>query len=243
MRVCVAAPRAGLWLCVWMIGCGGGGANLPTEPGGEVPGGGGGNAGLPQPGSGGGGASGGGAPPAHVSVAVGDDDGFRPDSVRVATGGTVTWMVVDGRHDVTFLGPAPSGGSIPETREGESVARSFGEAGRYQYECARHRDEGERGVVIVAQGDASSPPVSGRTVVRTPGERFDPPSITVAAGDTIHWEISGARHNVTFTGAAPPGGDIPDTEGGSVARVFAAPGRYDYVCTRHAGMSGTVVVE
>jgi len=59
----------------------------------------------------------------------------------------------------------------------------------------------------------------------------------------VTWQISGARHNVTFSGAAPTGGNIPDTESGSVTRTFPTAGTYNYQCTRHSGMTGSVVVQ
>jgi plastocyanin len=219
--------------------CGGGGASLPTEAG---SGSGAGSTGSEQeePGRGG---THGSRPPSHVSVAVSDEYGFAPDSVTVATRGSVSWTVVKGRHDITFLGPAPADGSIGETRSEETVTRRFDEPGTYRYVCARHDDEGERGVIVVA-GDATDDPGGTAVVVRTPGNRFDPATVAVEPGVEVTWEISGTRHNVYFTGAAPSGGNIPDTEPGtSVRRLFELPGRYDYVCTRHSGMNGTVVVQ
>ncbi len=81
-------------------------------------------------------------------------------------------------------------------------------------------------------------------VVGTPGTSFDPPTLTVSVGDTVVWSFSGAVHNVTFGPRAPPAGDIPDQQAGaSVSRVFDAPGTYSYECTRHTGMTGSVVVQ
>ncbi len=80
--------------------------------------------------------------------------------------------------------------------------------------------------------------------VRTPGVAFDPASLTIAAGDTVTWQFSGAIHNVTFTGAAPPGGSIGDQAVGTdVKRVFPSAGTFAYECTRHAGMTGEVIVQ
>jgi plastocyanin len=59
----------------------------------------------------------------------------------------------------------------------------------------------------------------------------------------VTWNISGATHNVTFNGAAPTGGNIPDTRSGSVARTFPTAGTFGYQCTRHGGMTGQVVVQ
>jgi plastocyanin len=79
--------------------------------------------------------------------------------------------------------------------------------------------------------------------VRTVGDSFSPNSVTIAAGGTVAWTISGDDHNVTFTGAAPPGGNIPTTGSGTISRSFPTAGRYDYFCTRHSGMTGAVTVQ
>jgi plastocyanin len=68
--------------------------------------------------------------------------------------------------------------------------------------------------------------------------------VSIAAGGSVTWQFSGARHNVTFTGAAPTGGNIPDqTPGASVSRTFPLRGTYDYACTNHSGMTGRVTVQ
>jgi plastocyanin len=89
------------------------------------------------------------------------------------------------------------------------------------------------------------PPNPGSAIVTTPGTTFSPANVTIGAGGTVTWQFTGGtRHNVTFSGTAPTGGNIPDTDpGGSAARTFAAAGTYSYTCTRHAGMNGTVVVQ
>jgi plastocyanin len=87
------------------------------------------------------------------------------------------------------------------------------------------------------------PPPTSNVTVTTPGTSFSPQTVTIAPGGSVTWQISGARHNVTFSGAAPTGGNIPDTESGSVTRTFPNAGTYDYQCTRHNGMTGRVVVQ
>lgn len=88
------------------------------------------------------------------------------------------------------------------------------------------------------------PPGNSTATVTTPGESFSPQTVTIAAGGTVTWQISGATHNVTFSGAAPTGGSIPDTRSGtSVSRTFPTAGTYNYQCTRHSGMTGQVVVQ
>jgi plastocyanin len=90
----------------------------------------------------------------------------------------------------------------------------------------------------------TAPPPAGVNLVTTVGVTFSPTSITISQGDSIRWDFAGATHNVTFLGAAPAGGDIPDQQPGTTAtRVFTAAGTFDYECTRHSGMAGTVVVQ
>lgn len=99
--------------------------------------------------------------------------------------------------------------------------------------------------VTVTPGTTPPPPPPGSSTatVTTPGETFAPQTVTITTGGTVTWQISGATHNVTFSGAAPAGGNIPDTRSGTFARQFTTAGSYDYTCTRHSGMQGRVVVQ
>jgi len=88
------------------------------------------------------------------------------------------------------------------------------------------------------------PPPTSSVTVTTVNTSFSPQTVTIAPGGSVTWQISGARHNVTFSGAAPTGGNVPDTDpGGSATRTFSTAGTYDYQCTRHSGMTGRVVVQ
>ncbi|HEX5727284.1 MAG TPA: plastocyanin/azurin family copper-binding protein [Longimicrobiaceae bacterium] len=220
-------------------------------------------------GSGGGtGGSGGGTSAPSSATVQGVDGGFSPNTVTIAVGGTVTWTMVDEDHDITWVGAAPPAGNIERMDEGESVTRSFPTAGTYTYRCDRHDDEDdpETGTVTVVQGgggtgggntgggntgggntgggNTGGGGTTGPSVtVTTPGARFSPAAVTIQPGGTVTWQFSGDRHNVTFTGAAPTGGNIPDTSSGSVSRTFPAVGTYGFVCTRHNGMTGQVVVQ
>jgi trimeric autotransporter adhesin len=80
--------------------------------------------------------------------------------------------------------------------------------------------------------------------VTTPNLTFAPSTVTIQAGQSVTWEFSGAVHNVTFFTTVSPGFDIPDQPPGSVIpRTFPTPGVYTYECTRHANMTGTVIVQ
>jgi plastocyanin len=174
---------------------------------------------------------------------------FSPAAVTIARNGTVTWQAAGDRHEIVFVGSAPAGGNIGELEEGSSASRTFATAGTYEYECLRHRDKGMRGTIVVEAASAgappSAPPPSGSTVtVTTPSATFSPSDVTIPVGGSVTWQFSEARHNVTFQGAAPTGGNIPDQDAGtSASRTFTAAGTYNYVCTRHSGMSGRVAVQ
>lgn len=104
----------------------------------------------------------------------------------------------------------------------------------------------EATATVTVGGTTPPPPTVPTTAtVTTPGSSFSPANVTIGTGGVVTWQFTGSsRHNVTFSGTAPAGGNIPDTEaGGSAARTFAAAGTYSYSCTRHDGMNGTVVVQ
>ncbi len=176
---------------------------------------------------------------------------FSPASLTIAANGTVTWQASGDRHEIVFVGSTPPGGNIGELEPGSSASRTFTTAGAYQYECLRHGDKGMRGTVVVVQGSSAgappptAPPPSGSTAtVTTPSATFSPSDVAIPTGGSVTWQFSEARHNVTFQGAAPAGGNIPDQEPGtSASRAFAVAGTYNYACTRHSGMTGRVLVQ
>jgi plastocyanin len=75
---------------------------------------------------------------------------------------------------------------------------------------------------------------------------FDPRSLTVERGETVVWRWRGEnRHNVVFTkvpAEARKKGAKSRREG-KWRRTFWRRGLYKYVCTIHAGMKGSVLVE
>lgn len=87
-----------------------------------------------------------------------------------------------------------------------------------------------------------SAPVAAANVAATANNAFEPPAVIITSGGTVTWTFA-IQHNVTFGGPAPTGGSIPNTSSGSVTRTFPTAGKYDYTCTLHANMSGTVTVQ
>jgi len=73
------------------------------------------------------------------------------------------------------------------------------------------------------------------------GTRYAPESVTVKRGDTVTWmNRDPFPHTVTF-GKTFDSRDIAANR--SWKQVFREPGRFDYICTLHPGMKGTLIVE
>ncbi len=71
---------------------------------------------------------------------------------------------------------------------------------------------------------------------------FDPPTVTIAAGDTVRWINRGRiDHNIWLKDQSF-NSEIMHT-GDSVEHPFTTPGTYPYLCGLHPSMSGVVIVE
>jgi len=83
----------------------------------------------------------------------------------------------------------------------------------------------------------------GATEVSMEGIKFDPAEVTVATGDTVTWVNNDTvGHDVTgddFKSGEPGAMNNGDT----FEQKFDTAGTFDYVCTVHPGMEGTVKVE
>jgi plastocyanin len=79
-------------------------------------------------------------------------------------------------------------------------------------------------------------------VSATVGNTFVPGSVNIARGGTVTWSFA-TVHNVTFANATGAPANIGDTGSGSVSRTFGTAGEFEYVCTLHSGMAGTVTVQ
>jgi len=89
----------------------------------------------------------------------------------------------------------------------------------------------------------SAPPAgSSAEVTATTGLQFVPPSVTIAVGGTVRWTFQSVAHNVTFDGAAGAPTNISTKSNTTDERTFNQAGTFNYACTLHGGMNGTVVV-
>ena len=169
---------------------------------------------------------------------------FSPTTVSVAPGGTVTWQISGGTHNVTFGAAKPAGGDIPDTGAGRSVARVFPAAGTFDYQCTRH--SGMTGRVLV--GDATTPggPVTGPTdgiIVQASASAFTPERVEIAIGGVVTFEIAAGAGGIVFEDEAPSGGDIPASSSAQrVSRRFCAEGDYDFHNSRNDDIKGRIRV-
>jgi len=74
------------------------------------------------------------------------------------------------------------------------------------------------------------------------GFAFAPQATMVKVGDSITWSNDdGSPHTVTFKDGS--GGSGALSPGQTFARAFDKPGTYDYFCSFHPYMTGSVVVQ
>ena len=73
---------------------------------------------------------------------------------------------------------------------------------------------------------------------------FTPAFVAVARNGSVTWTFPGTQHNVTFSATNGAPANIPNTGNSTVPvlRSFSTPGTFNYSCTLHAGMNGTVIV-
>ena len=73
--------------------------------------------------------------------------------------------------------------------------------------------------------------------------RFTPDDVRLRLGGTVTWSnATGVSHNVTFSAADGAPENVASHVSGSTARTFAKVGTFNYGCTNHAAMSGSIVV-
>lgn len=166
---------------------------------------------------------------------------FSPAEVRVAQGGTVTWMVSSTSPHII---EADDGSFVSEiVTHGQTYQRTFDDAGSFPYhDGLTGRMKGL--VTVVAD------PATARSGVADDGLSasvkivdlaYEPSELTVVKGATVQWSNVGlAPHTVT---ARADNWTSDLLESGAVyAQTFETPGHYEYYCTLHPNMVATVDV-
>ena len=84
--------------------------------------------------------------------------------------------------------------------------------------------------------------VSNAVSVETVGNAFVPATVTIPRTGSVDWAL-GFSHNLTFsTAGAPANAPTCNDATCNVTRTFNTAGTFNYSCTNHAGMNGSVVV-
>jgi plastocyanin len=189
-------------------------------------------------------------PPSQGDVEI-IDDAYRPATFTIAEGGTVRWVNRDRDHPLTARARSWDSGIFDV---GGTYQRTFPVAGTYAYFCILHPDM--LGTIVVT-GDGGQPPPTTApppTTVPPPpppppsgtdvtiiDNAFTPRSISVAVGTTLSWANVGiAPHTVTSSSGGFDSGFL--FTGDTYQRTFNAAGAFDYICTIHPEMTGTVTV-
>jgi plastocyanin len=106
---------------------------------------------------------------------------------------------------------------------------------------------GDGGGITNPPTDPTNPPTnppSGSATVVLGASSFSPSSVTITRNGTVTWNnTSGVLHNVTFAAATGAPSNIDNHSSGSNARSFGTAGTFNYSCTLHGGMNGSVVVQ
>jgi plastocyanin len=108
---------------------------------------------------------------------------------------------------------------------------------------------GDQTATATANGLPGTPSVTFTTTAATvvnvgPGLAFTPNAITIAKNTTVTWEWQGTTpaHNVTFDNTPGRPANIANQTSGSASRTFDTAGTFNYQCTNHPGMTGSVTV-
>jgi plastocyanin len=98
---------------------------------------------------------------------------------------------------------------------------------------------------LLLLGTLTMPRAAALVEVDIEGNAFSPATVTVQVGDTVRWTNNdGVPHTSTSTGNGDDEWDSGNLSNGeSYERVFETPGEFDYTCTVHPMMTGTVTVE
>lgn len=110
---------------------------------------------------------------------------------------------------------------------------------------------GAQTATATANGLSGTPSVTFTTTAATittvnvgPANAFSPNAITIAKNTTVTWAWQGTTpaHNVTFDNTPGRPTNIANRTSGSESRIFDTAGTFNYQCTNHAGMTGSVTV-
>jgi plastocyanin len=169
------------------------------------------------------------APPA-ATVRVGESVRLTP------TAKTTQGTVISGATGYTFTSSDQARATVSATGDVTGVA-----VGGATITASLTRDGVTRSATstITVNND---PFPTAVTVQAGDNNQFSPRTVTIARGGTVTWAFASTIHNVVFGSTAGAPQNIGNSSNASVARTFNTAGTFDYDCSLHAGMTGTVSV-
>ena len=184
----------------------------------------------------------------RVTVEIHNANEFRPATATIAVGGTVTWF---NDHSEPHTASGAGGINSGDLDRDERYSHTFNKAGTYDYVCAYHEEMQATVRVANANGKVPPPPPDngggtppppgngGQQVAISIGSNFSPANVTVPAGSVVTWTNNdGSPH--TATGQGFDSGNL--NNGQTYSHTFNTPGTYQYVCSYHSDMVGTLKV-
>lgn len=185
-----------------------------------------------------------------VTIEMSVASGFTPPTIEIKTGTTVTWHnteaidypVVSGFHQVV----ADDGSfESPKVAPGARWSYTFLKPGTYDYHCGVHATM--TGQIVVTGKPVKNEPKEVRVeiVEKDPNDQnswgYEPAKVEVEVGTTVTWVNNGAQtHTVTDDDGAFDSGDM--APGDKFTYTFKKAGVFNYNCTPHPWMKGTVSV-
>lgn len=148
----------------------------------------------------------------------------RDGSGNALSGKTVTWSA------------NPSSGTVTLTSNGNSATVTGSAVGQAQITATVDQVSSAPLTVTVS----NSIPTTADVSVGSGGNVFTPNQTDIKSGGTVTFTWAGGPHNVTFSNSSIPSSSNQTT--GTFPVTFTQTGSYDYRCTIHAGMTGTVTV-
>jgi plastocyanin len=187
----------------------------------------------------------------QVTIDMSLTEGFSRPSIEIKTGTTVTWHnvepldypIVRGYHSVVDDGGAFAS---PDVAPGQRWSHTFLKPGTFNYRCGLHPQAMTAKVVVTGEPVKPEPDEVHVDIVEPdPNDDqtwgYKPEEISVEVGTTVIWTNNGAQdHTVTDKDGAFDSGNMDP--GDQFKFTFKKPGVYDYNCTPHPWMEGTVKV-
>jgi len=167
--------------------------------------------------------------PATVTLAAGQSQALTA-SGRTSGGATITTTTFAFSSSNNAVATVSAGGSITALTAGTATITVTG----------THNGVNKNATVNVTVTGAL--PNAATVVAGATTNDFTPANVGIARGGTVTWTFGALLHNVDFQGASGAPAAIGNTENASVARTFANAGTFNYVCTLHSGMNGSVFV-